>query len=291
MLEAVRPALEQGRTVVVYPEGTRSKDGAVGEFHSGASRLAADCGVDVVPVALLGTRDVLPKNGRFRPTPMEARIGEPLRPDDATPQRLRADVVGLLASAPVRERTSRVWEAVSSLVRSPWGLVVAFAWGFAEALSWPVMAEMALVFLAAAVPARVWSWAAAVVAGSVTGVVTTAALAADGVRLPQPLVTSRMRDAAAGHLESGAAGIWHQALGGIPVKVYARVAGEEGLDLGSLAGWTLLERGARMAAVALVVWALARALAPWTRRLYGPYLVATGVGFAVALSLIVIAWS
>jgi 1-acyl-sn-glycerol-3-phosphate acyltransferase len=291
MLEAVRPALDEGRTVVVYPEGTRTKDGSVGQFHSGASRLAADCDVEVVPVALLGTREVLPKNGRFRPTPMEVRIGAPRRPEDATAEQLRQDVVALLEAGPVSERASRLWGAVSRMVRSPGGLVVAFVWGFAEALSWPVMAEMALVFLAAAVPSRVWAWAAAVVAGSVAGIVTTASLAAHGVRLPQPWTTARMRDVAAEHLAGGADGILHQALNGIPVKVYARIAGESGVDLSALAGWAVLERGARMASAALVVWALARLLAPWMRRLYGVYLVAVVAGFAVVLSFVVAAWS
>lgn len=291
MLDAVRPALDEGRTVVVYPEGTRTKDGSVGAFHSGASRLAADCGVEVVPVALLGTREVLPKNGRFTPTPMEVRIGAARAPAEATADQLRADVVGLLADGPVRERTSRVWAAVSALVRSPWGLAVAFVWGFAEALSWPVMAEMALVLLAAAVPARIWSWAAVIVAGSVTGIVTNAALAANGHLLPQPLTTARMREVAAEHLEAGPSGILHQALDGIPVKVYARIAGETDLDLASLAGWAVVERGARMAAAALVVWVLARVLAPWLQRLFGPYLVVTLIGFAVALSFVIAAWS
>lgn len=289
MLAAVRPALEEGRTVVVYPEGTRTKDGSVGEFHSGATRLAADCGVEVVPVAILGTRDVLPKNGRFTPTPMEVRIGEPLV--DAPKEALRASVVGLLESGPVRTRSSRVWAAVSALVRSPWGLVVAFVWGFAEALSWPIMAEMALVLLAAAVPSRIWAWAGSIVAGSVVGVLTNASLAAGGHLLPQPLTTDRMRDVADGHLADGASGIWHQALNGIPVKVYARIAGHDGIDLPSLAGWTLLERGLRMLVAAAVVWGLARLLRPWLERLYGPYLTVSLVGFTVILSLILAGWS
>jgi len=47
-LAAARPALEAGRTVVIYPEGTRSTSGIVGEFRSGALRLARECGVPVV---------------------------------------------------------------------------------------------------------------------------------------------------------------------------------------------------------------------------------------------------
>ncbi len=100
LLAAARPALAAGRTVVVYPEGTRSTDGRVGEFHSGAVRLAADCGVAVVPVAVLGTREVLPKHGRLRRAPMEVRIGTPRAPDATDAGALRADVLALLDRHP-----------------------------------------------------------------------------------------------------------------------------------------------------------------------------------------------
>ncbi|MCV7381666.1 1-acyl-sn-glycerol-3-phosphate acyltransferase [Mycobacterium alsense] len=96
LLAAARPALEAGRTVVVYPEGTRSTDGTVGEFRSGALRLARDCGVPVVPVALLGTADVLPKGAGFiSPAPMRVHIGEPVDPDGASAAQLRQQVVAL----------------------------------------------------------------------------------------------------------------------------------------------------------------------------------------------------
>ena len=59
LLAAAKPALAQGRSIVIYPEGTRTTDGSIREFRTGALHLARDCGVPVVPVALLGTRDVL----------------------------------------------------------------------------------------------------------------------------------------------------------------------------------------------------------------------------------------
>ena len=98
LLAAVRPALKAGRTVVIYPEGTRSIDGSVGEFKSGAVRLARDCGVPIVPVALTGTADVLPKAGQFSPAPMKVRIGEPIDPASTSPAQLREHVVALRES-------------------------------------------------------------------------------------------------------------------------------------------------------------------------------------------------
>jgi 1-acyl-sn-glycerol-3-phosphate acyltransferase len=95
LLAAVGPALKAGRTVVIYPEGTRSTDGNIGEFRSGALRLARECGVPIVPVAVTGTADVLPKGGRWSPAPMQVRIGEPIDPDSVSAEQLREHVVAL----------------------------------------------------------------------------------------------------------------------------------------------------------------------------------------------------
>jgi len=95
LLAAVKPALAQGRTVVIYPEGTRSTNGHVGEFRSGALHLAKECGVPIVPVALLGTADVLPKGGRLTPSPMEVRIGGAIDPTDVDAAQLRREVLAL----------------------------------------------------------------------------------------------------------------------------------------------------------------------------------------------------
>ena len=96
LLAAARLALKAGRTVVIYPEGTRSTDGKVGEFRSGALRLARDCGVPVVPVAVLGTAEVLPKGASFiSHAPMQVRIGEPVDPNSTSAPWLRAQVMAL----------------------------------------------------------------------------------------------------------------------------------------------------------------------------------------------------
>ncbi len=98
LLTAARAALKAGRTVVIYPEGTRSTDGRVGEFRSGAVRLARNCGVPIVPVAVLGTAEVLPKGASFiSRAPMRVRIGEPVDPNRTSAPGLRAQVLALLA--------------------------------------------------------------------------------------------------------------------------------------------------------------------------------------------------
>jgi 1-acyl-sn-glycerol-3-phosphate acyltransferase len=96
LLAAARPALKAGHTVVIYPEGTRSTDGQIGEFRSGAVRLARDCGVPIVPIAVLGTAAVLPKGASFiSHAPMRVRIGQPVDPNAASTTQLRAQVVAL----------------------------------------------------------------------------------------------------------------------------------------------------------------------------------------------------
>ncbi|OBH04214.1 acyl-phosphate glycerol 3-phosphate acyltransferase [Mycobacterium sp. E2699] len=106
LLAAARPALEAGRTVVIYPEGTRSMDGTVGEFRSGALRLARDCGVPLVPVAVLGTAEVLPKGAGFiSHASMRVHIGDPVDPAGTSASELRAQVMALRdgsASQPLR---------------------------------------------------------------------------------------------------------------------------------------------------------------------------------------------
>jgi 1-acyl-sn-glycerol-3-phosphate acyltransferase len=74
-----RELLADGRTVlVVFPEGTRSPDGSVGDFKPGAGLLLAGLGVPVVPCHLGGTHRAWPKGARLpRPHRVRVAIGRP----------------------------------------------------------------------------------------------------------------------------------------------------------------------------------------------------------------------
>src|SRR5262249_3937711 len=78
-LESLDDALDQlaaGRNVLMFPEGTRSPDGAVHEFNRGVGYLVLRSGCDVLPVLIRGTRQVLGKGSLFpRRGPVEIRIG------------------------------------------------------------------------------------------------------------------------------------------------------------------------------------------------------------------------
>src|SRR5690606_37954724 len=53
--------LDQGKTVLIFPEGTRSTDGSIGEFKPAVGHLALHHGVDILPIYLGGTHAALPK--------------------------------------------------------------------------------------------------------------------------------------------------------------------------------------------------------------------------------------
>lgn len=72
-----------GASVILFPEGTRSPDGHLRSFKTGAIMLALKAGVDVVPVGFNGTHQVLPK-GKLLPRGGEVvlRIGKPISTKD-----------------------------------------------------------------------------------------------------------------------------------------------------------------------------------------------------------------
>ncbi len=68
--------LARGKSVLMFPEGTRSLDGAVHEFKSGVGYLALRSGCDILPILIRGTHQVLGKGSLIpRRNPVEVRIG------------------------------------------------------------------------------------------------------------------------------------------------------------------------------------------------------------------------
>lgn len=62
LLSQLRALVDRGYSIALFPEGTRSKDGSIGRFHTGALHIAQQLGVEVLPMYLYGTGKVLKKN-------------------------------------------------------------------------------------------------------------------------------------------------------------------------------------------------------------------------------------
>lgn len=94
-----------GDSVLLFPEGTRSRDGTLRAFKKGGFHLAMTAGVPIVPVGVRGAREVLPPDTLFpRPGTIEVVIGEPIEtarvPEsarDALIERVRQEVADLVA--------------------------------------------------------------------------------------------------------------------------------------------------------------------------------------------------
>ncbi|HET9451575.1 MAG TPA: lysophospholipid acyltransferase family protein, partial [Aggregicoccus sp.] len=105
-------AVQERVSVMFFPEGTRSLDGVLRPFKRGAAMLAIQAGVPVVPMAVSGTRLILPKGGRSVRWGQRAAlvVGKPISPVGLQPQdreaftqRLQGAVSELYAEA--RERS------------------------------------------------------------------------------------------------------------------------------------------------------------------------------------------
>jgi 1-acyl-sn-glycerol-3-phosphate acyltransferase len=89
-----RAVLQKRVSVMIFPEGTRSKTAELLPFKDGAFRLAIEAGVPILPLALSGTRTALPKHDwRFGRSVAEVRVLEPVETAGLTP----ADVPALKA--------------------------------------------------------------------------------------------------------------------------------------------------------------------------------------------------
>jgi 1-acyl-sn-glycerol-3-phosphate acyltransferase len=81
ILKRWRALVAEGLSLIIFAEGTRSSDGTVARFKGGSFLLAIEAGLPIVPLAVIGTRQVMPK-GRLRTEPADVRlvVHDPIAP-------------------------------------------------------------------------------------------------------------------------------------------------------------------------------------------------------------------
>jgi len=75
--------LKAGHSLVIFPEGTRSKDGQLGEFKHGSFKLATKSDARIIPVTIKGAHKIMPKGKlAIRPSKVEVIISKPVYIDE-----------------------------------------------------------------------------------------------------------------------------------------------------------------------------------------------------------------
>jgi len=110
-LRAAVEALRHGMNLLIFPEGTRSRDGRMARFKATAGYLALQCGVDALPLYIRGTHQALPPGQLLpRAADLEVLIGQPIRVDE-----LRRRTSHLPRGEAHKEATRIMEEAVRAL--------------------------------------------------------------------------------------------------------------------------------------------------------------------------------
>jgi 1-acyl-sn-glycerol-3-phosphate acyltransferase len=101
VLAKARRQIDQGISIVVFPEGTRSSDGRLLPFKRGGFLLAVKTKMPIVPVTINGSGRILPKGDwRIRRGAIEVAVGEPISMENYRPgtiRQLAAEVYGRVA--------------------------------------------------------------------------------------------------------------------------------------------------------------------------------------------------
>lgn len=88
-LNTVKQKLVKGSSIVIFPEGTRSETGQLNTFKRGAFKLAFDLGLPILPVTLIGTKDILPTNSfNILPGKVKMIIHEPIEIKNYSPEEM-----------------------------------------------------------------------------------------------------------------------------------------------------------------------------------------------------------
>lgn len=97
--DRAKSLLRNGKVVGMFPEGTRTEDGSIGDFRTGAVRLAIECGVPIVPCAVQGSKNALPKGKLImKPAKVNVRVGNAIYYTDYIDGRIDFDDAKMLSN-------------------------------------------------------------------------------------------------------------------------------------------------------------------------------------------------
>jgi 1-acyl-sn-glycerol-3-phosphate acyltransferase len=126
--------LRQGRAVIIFPEGTRSKSGVLMKGHSGAIVIAIGADVPLLPTVIIGSEKAMTKGSKaIKPVPISVRFGEPYKieysgdrtqiPKDVLEGELRVLMDRIEALLPEKMRPSaedkQSWYGTNQAVAAP----------------------------------------------------------------------------------------------------------------------------------------------------------------------------
>ena len=86
--------LKAGSSILIFPEGHRSKGQGLLPFKPGSFKLATQSGVPIVPIALSGTYEVFEKNMCLCPVPLRLVIGTPMATENIPPENRKQFLAG-----------------------------------------------------------------------------------------------------------------------------------------------------------------------------------------------------
>jgi 1-acyl-sn-glycerol-3-phosphate acyltransferase len=114
-IEEAARRIKSGQSVLIYPEGTRTRDGRLMPFKKGGFHLAIDSGAAIVPMAIEGTRVLMPRGAMLmRAGEVRLQIGEPIATADLGPgdreqlvKQVHARIAEMLGEPPAAPATEK----------------------------------------------------------------------------------------------------------------------------------------------------------------------------------------
>jgi len=119
--------LQNGWSLLIFPEGRRTRTGELLPFHPGPAILALSQRVPVLPIYIEGTAQVLPPGTKYsRPAPVSVRVGEPLSFEEGTSvaeaKQAMEDAMAVLAGRPIAQPPIDTIELELAQEREPAGV-------------------------------------------------------------------------------------------------------------------------------------------------------------------------